>query len=184
MYQLLHWLKPGRSLPTWQHRVALSGPVIALGRIASSVDALVTSRRRRPWLAMVAAPLAMSATMLMSMWWSWPLLTLCVWWWADSGSHRTWIVGVEAALFGAMWTYAGAVALADFPDSRTVIATTWITCALAMAAVSAYNHRHNWLTPRHPSPSRSAPSAPASTHAAPDKRHQARRTPVASKRLR
>jgi hypothetical protein len=99
---------------------------------------------------MVALPLEMSATMSLLLWWTWPALIFCIWWWADSAWRWTWIVGFEAGLFGTQWTVAGALSLGDFPNSRPLIATIWIGCALALAAVSAYNRRRNGSLPFYP----------------------------------
>ena len=99
---------------------------------------------------MIAVPLAISATVPLLLWWTWPVLIFCAWWWADSAWRWTWLVSVEASLFVAQWTYGGALALREFPDSRAITATIWIACALALAAVSAYNRRHNGSSPNNP----------------------------------
>jgi hypothetical protein len=107
-------------------------------------------RRCRLWLAMVAIPLEMSATMCLLLWWTWPALIFCIWWWANSTWRWTWIVGVEAGVFGTQWTYAGAVALGNFPNSRAIIAGIWIGCALALAAVSAFSRYRSGSSPDYP----------------------------------
>jgi hypothetical protein len=85
----------------------------------------------------------MSATMSLLLWWTWPILIFCIWWWADSTWRWTWLIGFEAGLFGTQWTYAGAVALGEFPRSRPIITAIWIACAFALAAVSAHSRRRN-----------------------------------------
>lgn len=134
---------PSSSLVTWRDRIALSPPVIALGRLVTSLSMALTERRRRPWLAMIAIPLEMSATMSMLLWWTWPLLIFAIWWWSDTGWRWTWLVGVEAGLFGTQWTYAGALALGNFPKDRPLVATIWIGVALSLAAASAHGRRQN-----------------------------------------
>ncbi len=99
---------------------------------------------------MVAGPLAMSAAMAELLWWTWPVLIIGIWWWADRSWRRTWIVGVEAGIFGAQWTIAGALALGDFPGARLLIGTVWISSALALAGVSAYNRCQNGPSPTYP----------------------------------
>jgi len=134
----------------WRDHISLSAPVIAVGRGTTSIALAVTSRRRRPWLAMVALPLEMSATMCLLLWWTWPVLIFCVWWWADATWRWTWFVGVEAGLFGTEWCYAGAVALGNFADSRGIVAGIWAGCAVALAAVSANNRYRNGSSPFYP----------------------------------
>jgi hypothetical protein len=136
-------LTANSSLPGLRDRVALSDVVLAFGQLITSVAIAMRTRKRRPWLAMVAGPLEMSATMSLLLWWTWPILIFCIWWWADSAWRWTWLVGFEAGLFGTQWTYAGAVALGEFPRSRPIIAAIWIACAFALAAVSAYSRRRN-----------------------------------------
>ena len=126
---------------TWRDRFALSAPVLALGCTLSSISVAVESRRRRPWLAMAGVPLEMAATMTLQLWWTWPALVFCIWWWAPSSWKWTWIVGFEAGLFGTLWVYSFATALAQFTDSRLIVGTIWIGSALALAGVSACN-RH------------------------------------------
>lgn len=99
---------------------------------------------------MVAVPLEMTATMSLFLWWTWPVLVLCIWWWADSTWRWTWIVGVQCGLFGTEWTYCGAVALGQLPQWRPLVCTLWLGCPLALAAVSAYNRSRNSSSPLYP----------------------------------
>lgn len=128
-----------KQLPTWRDRVALSRPIIAVGTSVTLIALALRSRRRRPWLAMIAVPLEMSATLSVGLWWTWPALIFSTWWWANSEWRWSWVVGVEAGIVGTEWAYGGAVALGDFPDSRPLVGSIWIACALALAAVSARN---------------------------------------------
>lgn len=81
--------------------------------------------------------------MALLLWWTWPVLVLCIWWWADSTQWRwTWLVGFEEGIFGTQWLYCGAIALGEFPNMHPLIAVIWIGSALALAAASGYNRRH------------------------------------------
>ncbi|MGO8864468.1 MAG: hypothetical protein ACLQRH_27380 [Acidimicrobiales bacterium] len=42
-----------------------------------------------------------------------------------------------------MWSYSGATALAQFREYTIAVGLVWIFFALALAAVSAYNRKHN-----------------------------------------
>ena len=90
---------------------------------------------------MVAVPLEMTAAISAQVWWTGPPLAIAIWWWADSVWPWAWILGLEEGLFGAGWSYTGALALGEFPGSRAITATIWIACAAAMAAVAVWNRR-------------------------------------------
>lgn len=136
-----------KPLLTWRDRVALSRPIIAVGTSVTLIALALRSRRRRPWLAMVAVPLEMSATMSIGLWWTWPALIFGTWWWANSTWRWSWVVGTEAGIVGTEWSFGGAVALGDFPNSRLLVGSIWIACALALAVVSAHTRRQHALAP-------------------------------------
>jgi len=136
--------------PRLVDRVALSERVIRIGRIRTRVHVALSSRRSRPWIAMVAVPLAMTATMLLLDWWAWPALGLCAWWWADRSWRWTWLVAVEAGLVGTQWAFIGAYGLADFPNHRGIVAAVWIGFASALAGASWLNRRRNGAKPFYP----------------------------------
>jgi len=117
-------------------RIALSEPVIVIGRLTSSLAYTVLHRSSRPWLAMVAVPLLMNATMMLTLWWTWPGLIVFVWWWADRHWRYTWVVGVESGAVGTCWCIAGASALAYFNQSVPIVGFAWIATALLLALES------------------------------------------------
>jgi hypothetical protein len=137
-------LKPGRdglALARWRERIALADPVIAFGRWLSAAAHVVDERRARPWLAMVAVPLAMNAAMLLSLWWTWAPLIVTVWWWAERGWPPTWFLVVEYTAIGTGWCIAGSSALAEFPSATVPIGAIWAATALALALTSLYMRR-------------------------------------------
>ena len=121
---------------TLRDRVALSDSVISAGRLLSNLAYMVSQRRNRPWLAMVAVPLLMNATMLMTLWWTWPGLIVCVWWWAERSWRYSWVAGVECAAIGTCWCMAGSSALALFNHSVLLVGAIWIATALVLAVES------------------------------------------------
>jgi len=100
-----------------------------------------TQRRDRPWLAMSAVPLAMTASGLMQLWWLWPLLllvaTTCT-----SASRWSWVLTFQLAVFGTEWAYLGCVALAGWPASRFVVDALWAGVALTLAGAPAANRKY------------------------------------------
>lgn len=135
--------RPTPAFPAWRDRIALSSPVIELGRLVTALAECVGSRRRRPRLSQIAVPLEMAAALTAGLWWTLPILILCIWWWARVDRPWTWLVGVQSGAFGTLWTYSGATALAQAPQQRPLVAAIWIGCALSLAAVSYYNRSRN-----------------------------------------
>ena len=99
----------------------------------SNLSYVISQRHHRPWFAMVAVPLLMNATMLLSLWWTWPALILCIWWWAERSWRYSWVFGVECAATGTCWCMAGAYALVLFNHSVLLVGTIWIVTALILA---------------------------------------------------
>ncbi len=132
---------PPSSLLTRRDRIALSAPVLFIGRCVTAAVTTARGRTSRPWLAMVAVPLAMSATLPVGLWWAWPALIVCAWWWADRAYASNWIVAVEAGIVGSQWVVVGAIELGEEPVSRGLVASIWIGFAAALAAASAFNRR-------------------------------------------
>jgi len=128
-------------------RIALSDHTIRVGHLRTRIDGALMGRRSRPWTAMVAVPLEMVATMLVLAWWTWPILGICAWWFADRSWRWTWLVAMEAGLVGTQWAYIGVYSLADFPNHRTAVAAVWIGYAAALAFVSWLNRRRNGTKP-------------------------------------
>lgn len=81
-------------------------------------------RRENAWLALVAVPLAMTATALLGQWWTWPILL------AESAmATRTWrwswLLSLELAYVGATWAFVGANALALWPKMTVLVGIAW-----------------------------------------------------------
>jgi hypothetical protein len=101
------------------------------------------SRRERLWLALVAIPLAETATGVTGQWWTWPLL-LGGAWACTRSRHWTWLLSLELGAIGAMWAMLGTNALVHLPDDRLPVGAAWVSFPLALAAAGAMNrHRHN-----------------------------------------
>jgi hypothetical protein len=116
----------------------------SVSHVERTVDALHTSwiqRRDRPWLALVAVPLAMNASGLMQLWWLWiPLLlgaAACTpaWRWS-------WALTLQLAIVGTEWAYVGATSLAQWPAQRAVVAATWVYVALLLAGAANLNRMY------------------------------------------
>jgi hypothetical protein len=90
------------------------------------------ARSDRPWLAVVAIPLAMVATVLAGEWWTVPPLLACAWWWSPRWQW-TWVVACEQAMVGALWAYLGAINLASLPSHRLAVGAVWAGFAGALA---------------------------------------------------
>jgi hypothetical protein len=97
-------------------------------------------RRDNYWLATVAVPLAMIATALLGLWWTWVLLLGVAAAFAP-GWRSTWLLALELAGIGTAWAYAGASALATWPTERIVGGAIWAGFALALAIAAFFNRR-------------------------------------------
>lgn len=123
-------------------RIALSNAALMLGHLRISWRERAAGRRPRPWLAMVAVPLAMNASGLMDAWWTWPALIVCAWWWSERTYRWAWVVAIEAGALGTGWAYAGAYNLGQSPQHRVLVAAVWLGYALVLAAASIFTRRH------------------------------------------
>ena len=107
---------------------------------AGAVQLAWTQRRDRPWLAMVAVPLAMNASGLTQLWWLWiPLLlgaAACTpaWRWS-------WVLTFQLGAIGTEWAYVGATSLAEWPTQRAVVGATWTCVALYLAGAGNLNRQ-------------------------------------------
>lgn len=116
-------------------------------RMAAALRLPWKVRTDRPWVALVAVPLAMNATGLTEQWWLWIPLVIgsaaCTptWRW-------TWVLSLQLGLLGTEWAYVGAVSLAMWPMHRTFVGIIWIACVLALAAVGGFNRRYQSLPER------------------------------------
>ena len=135
-----------RSQPVREH---FPWHVSRLERISSLGHSMLAARRDRPYLALVALPLAMVvAVIAMWLWLLVPLTVLC-WYWASSEWRWTWLLGVMEGCFGVQWAYIGAYCLAAFPHDRLLVGALWAAYALIIAGVAAasrwkYGHRYGW----------------------------------------
>jgi hypothetical protein len=92
---------------------------------------------------MIAIPLIVPVFTLLQLFWFVPLTFAMSWWYADRTWRWTWIVAVECACFGSVWSYSFSEALAQFPTDRLVVGSLWSTAALATALVSVWSRRAN-----------------------------------------
>jgi hypothetical protein len=109
---------------------------------ATSAARLVWAQRRdRPWLALVAVPLAMNASGLMQLWWLWvPLLlgaAACTpaWRWS-------WVLTFQLGAIGTEWAYVGATSLGQWPSQRLVVGATWACVALYLAGGASLHRQY------------------------------------------
>lgn len=108
--------------------------------IAHAVKSAWQSRRERVWIGVVAIPLAMTATGLLNLWTTWPVLLLCAS--ACTPSWRwLWLLSLELGVVGVMWADVGATALARLPDDRLLVGAIWTTFPIALAGAGARNRR-------------------------------------------
>jgi hypothetical protein len=97
-------------------------------------------RRDNYWLATVAVPLAMIATALLGLWWTWVLLVGVAAAFAP-GWRSTWLLALELGGIGTAWASAGASGLATWPTERIVVGAIWAGVALAFAIDGYFNRR-------------------------------------------
>jgi len=98
------------------------------------------SRRDRPWLALIAVPLAMNASGLETLWWVWvPMLlgaAACTpaWRWS-------WLLTLQLAVIGTEWAFVGASALGTWPMSHLIVGGVWAGVAFGLALAAEANRR-------------------------------------------
>ena len=104
-------------------------------------------RQDRPRLALIAVPLAMNATGLVGLWWTWPVLVAgaaaCTpaWRWS-------WVLTFQLGAIGTQWAYVGAIALAVWPDHRVLVGVVWTGGVLALGLAGDFNRRYHDLRGR------------------------------------
>ncbi|CAN5243211.1 hypothetical protein BH20ACT24_BH20ACT24_03970 [soil metagenome] len=120
--------------------------VDAIDWIAPGLDAVITAwqeRRERLTLALIAVPLAETASGLSGLWWAWPAL-LAGAWACTRTWHWTWLLSLELGAVGAMWATVGADVLARSSGNLLVVGAAWAALPLALAATGLRNrHRHS-----------------------------------------
>jgi hypothetical protein len=113
--------------------------------VAATMSALSDGwreRRERASLGLVGVPMAMIATGLTGLWWTWPLLLACSWGCTPSWGW-SWMLALEEAFVGLQWAFVGTSALAQFPGSRLLVGTLWIAFPLALAGAGFLNRRRH-----------------------------------------
>lgn len=106
------------------------------------LESVLSRRHDRPWLALVAVPLAVIAAFLSLQFWAVLPLIVVAWWFASNAWAWTWFLAVVEACFGIQWAMLGAASLASFPRHRLVVGVCWMAYAGIVAAAGLYNRRH------------------------------------------
>ena len=119
-------------------RVAAATTTMRIFTIARGVW---SARRDRPWLALVAVPLAMNAAGLLGLWWTWvPLLLGAA---ACSRAWRwSWVLALQLGAIGTEWAYVGATSLAQWPSQRLFVGATWATVAFYFAGAGSLHRQY------------------------------------------
>lgn len=125
------------------HRMASAVKTIA--PVVEATQAAWSARRERLWLGLVAVPLAETATGLLDLWWTWPVL-LVVAWACMRSWHWLWLLSLELGFVGAIWAAVGVSALAHFPNDRLLVGALWAAFPLALAGAGTMN-RHRQARP-------------------------------------
>jgi len=94
----------------------------------------------KPWLAVIAVPLAMPVCALLGQWWAGAVLMVAT---VALSPHQRcrWLLALELAVIGTEWAYLGATALAERTNNMLHVESAWLAFPLALAAASAI-HRH------------------------------------------
>jgi hypothetical protein len=119
--------------------------VDALDWIAPGLDSVITAwqlRRERLTLALIAVPLAETASGLAGLWWTWPAL-LGGAWACTRTWHWTWLLSLELGAVGVMWATVGADAIVRFPGDLLVVGGAWAALPLLLAAAGLRNRRRH-----------------------------------------
>ncbi len=123
------------------------------GRVWTLALSLVAARRDRPYLCLVALPLAILAVTLAgselpAVLWLLVPLALLTWWWGSTEWAWTWVLGIMEACYGIQWAIIGTYCLAAFPHDRIVVGILWAAYALGVAGISHLNRnraaRYTW----------------------------------------
>jgi hypothetical protein len=129
--------------------ISVSAPRRAAGAIREFTSVfrphlawLLSRRQDRPWLALVAVPLALTAAVAAIQLWLIPPLLLLCWWWSPPAF--SWISVVAAALeacLGVQWVYLGVDAIGSFPHRLIVVGIVWALYAAVIAGAGVLNRR-------------------------------------------
>jgi len=115
-------------------------------RLARAADHAWSVRSPRPWLAVIASPLAMVATAETGQWWAWPVLLLCSAGWSPAEPWM-WVLALEEAVVGSEWTFVGSSSLASFRAERPLVAALWIGFPAVLAGIGWWAHRRGEVPP-------------------------------------
>jgi len=120
------------------------GVVPAVDRMLVAARLTWSQRRDRPWLALVAVPLAMNASGLTQLWWLWvPLLAGAA---ACTPAWRwSWVLGFQLGVIGTEWAYVGATSLAQWPAQRLVVGAIWAGVVLYLAGAANLHRQFQQL---------------------------------------
>ena len=116
-------------------------------RLVNAVRLTWVERRDRPWLALVAVPLAMNASGLTQLWWLWiPLLAGAA---ACTPAWRwSWVLGFQLGVVGTEWAYVGATSLAQWPTQRPLVGAIWAGVVLYLAGGASLHRQYRDLRQR------------------------------------
>lgn len=108
--------------------------VLAQALLARRADVLRVGHARTTHarLAMLGAPLAITAVLLTQRWWCLPLLVLLAWWWAPRDSGWEWLIAVGRGLVTVEWVLVGTSAVARYRAHVLVVGALWTLGAAAL----------------------------------------------------
>jgi hypothetical protein len=118
-------------------------------RAHSLARSLIAKRQDKPWLSLVAVPLALTAaTVSLQLWMTPPLLALC-WYWGSKDGDLAWLLGITEACFSVVWAFLGAYMLAALPQDRLLVGLLWIAYAGIVAVPGGinrwrFNRKYGW----------------------------------------
>lgn len=112
-----------------------------IGRLAGRWGEVAARRHHRPWLALVAVPLAVVAAVCAFQFWLVVPLFVLSWYWAPADWPWGWLLAVLEACYGVQWVYLGAAFLDGFSADRIVVGFLWALYAGLVAVVGMQNRR-------------------------------------------
>jgi len=110
-------------------------------RAVSLAGSLAANRQHRPWLSLVAVPLALTAVTLLYLFWLVIPLGILSWWWAPEEWPWAWLLGVMEACFTVLWASFGIAVLTFFPHALWQVGLGWVVSAGFVAGTSALNRQ-------------------------------------------
>lgn len=110
-------------------------------RVLTLGHAVTERRHDRPWLSLVAVPLAMTGATVSLQLWFLPALILLAWWYAPTDSVIVTLLAVLEACFGVQWAIIGATCLAAFPAHVYLVGALWAAYAGVVVVLGGINRR-------------------------------------------